>query len=65
MICKNCGEKMDFQGRDFYSLGMYDDCFACPKCVTLCVLEVMFSKPFRERWHSENGGVVKDEIIKR
>lgn len=64
MICRECGAKMYLDDKDFDFKGKYDDYWNCPECQTSCIEEVRFSKPYRELWHSENDGVVKDYVIK-
>lgn len=63
MICIECGAEMDLDDRDFDFKGKYDDYWLCPNCQTSCTEEIRFSKSYRELWHSENGGEVKDKIV--
>lgn len=63
MICIECGAEMDFDDRDFDFKGKYDDYWICPNCQTSCIEEIRFSKSYRELWHSENNGEVKDKIV--
>lgn len=64
MICKECGSKMYEDDRDTNFKGNYDIYWACEKCQTSCIEEVRFSQSFKEIWHSENNGEVKDYEIK-
>lgn len=65
MKCKECNETMYLDVRDFNFTGNYDNYWNCPKCQTCCIEEIRFSKTFKEIWHSENNGTVKDYIIKK
>jgi len=65
MMCKECGADMYLDTKDFNFKGNYDNYWNCPNCTAGCIEEVRFSKTHREIWHSENNGVVKDEIVKR
>lgn len=62
MICKECGVEMYLDDRDFNFKGKYDNYWACENCLTSCIEEVRFNKPYRLLWHSENSGV-KDEVV--
>lgn len=62
MICKECGSKMFLDDKDCRFKGNHDNYWNCEKCLTSCIEEVRFGRPFKEIWHSENNGV-KDYII--
>lgn len=62
MKCRECGSDMYVDDVDFGFKGKYDQYFMCPNCQTSCIVQVRFSRIFRELWHSENNGV-KDVIV--
>lgn len=65
MICKECGAKMYLDCKDYNFKGKYNNYWNCEKCQTFCIEEIRFSQSFKEIWHSENNGIVKDYEIER
>lgn len=63
MICKECGSKMYLDDKDFNFKGNYDNYWCCETCLTSCIEQVRFAKPFKEFWHSENNGDIKNYIV--
>ena len=63
MICKECGAEMRLDDKDFRFKGNYDNYWLCENCQTSCIVEVRFSKPRKEFWHSENNNEVKDYVV--
>lgn len=63
--CRECGSEMYLDDKDFRFRGCLDNYWNCTNCQTGCIEEIRFNKPFREIWHSENNGIVKDLIIKK
>lgn len=64
MICEECGSEMRRDDRDFRFQGCYDNYWECDHCLTSCIEQVRFAKPFKEIWHSENNDEVKDYEIR-
>ena len=64
MKCKECGAKMYIDTKDFTFKGNYDIYWGCTSCQTSCIEQVRFGQSFKEIWHSENNGRVKDYTIK-
>ena len=64
MKCIECGAEMYLDDRDTNFKGNYDNYWCCEKCQTSCIEQVRFSQSFKEFWHSENDGIVKDYEIK-
>ena len=64
MKCKECGEEMYLDDRDYRFKGNYDNYWCCEKCQTGCIEEVRFSQSFKEIWYSENNNKVKKWKIK-
>lgn len=65
MTCRECGAEMYLDDCAFNFTGNYDKYFVCRECDTGCILQVRFNKPFKELWHSEKGGNIKDYEIRR
>ena len=64
MRCDECGAKMYVDDKDYRFHGNYDVYWNCPNCVTSCIQQVRYNQNFKEHWHTENGGDVKDWTIK-
>ena len=62
--CRECGSPMVVDDIDENFKGNYDDYLICENCQTSCILQVRYSKPFKEIWHSENDNKVNDYILK-
>lgn len=64
MLCRECGSKMFLDDKDIHFKGNRDNYWYCESCQTGCTEQVRFGQSFKEIWHSENGGEVKDYTIK-
>ena len=64
MKCRECGEEMYLDDKDFDFKGKYDNYWCCPKCQTFCTEQIRFSKPFKELWYSENNNNIKEYVVK-
>lgn len=60
MKCIECGEEMRIDCKDKNFKGNYDLYWVCDNCQTGCIEEIRFSQRYREIWHSEKNGKVKD-----
>ena len=62
--CRECGAEMYQDDLDYNFKGNYDVYWNCPDCQTSCIEKIRFGQKYIEDWHSENGDVVKDDIVR-
>lgn len=55
MKCKECGNQMILDDKDFKFTGCVDKYWECEKCNASCLEEIRYSQTFKEHW------VVKDK----
>lgn len=60
MLCRVCASEMYIDDRDKSFKGCEDIYYNCPNCITSCIVQIRFGKPFKHIWHSENNNIVQD-----
>lgn len=63
MKCKECGSNMYLDDKDKRTRKITDYYYCCDTCQTSVIKTFIDGKPIKELWHTENGGIVKDETI--
>lgn len=58
--CEECGNDMYVDDVDYRFDGCYDVYYACTCCNTSCITQVRFGQKFKENWHTENDGKVRE-----
>lgn len=64
MFCKECNKEMRIDDTDKNFPGNENIYYVCDNCETSCIEQIRFNQSFKEIWHSENNGKIKDWEIK-
>lgn len=63
-ICHECGSDMYIDDIDYNFKGNFDEYHNCPCCQTSVIARYRYNKLWKEDWHTENNGTVRDYFIK-